>query len=100
MVIYMENKVNNIVVPENVLSGNYCNLGIFSHSSSEFVLDFAQNVPGMAGPVVRDRIILSPDNAKRILLALRENIEKYESAYGEIHVFSPIMIPTAGVPQA
>jgi hypothetical protein len=33
---------------------------------------------------VKSRIIVTPDHARRLLSALKENIEKYEAAYGKI----------------
>jgi len=34
---------------------------------------------------VISRIIVTPDHAKRLLAALKENIEKYEAAFGKIN---------------
>ena len=34
---------------------------------------------------VKSRIILTPQHAKRLLKALKENIVKYESSFGEIN---------------
>ncbi|MCQ2114194.1 MAG: DUF3467 domain-containing protein [Bacteroidaceae bacterium] len=71
---------------EDVVFGNYSNIALISHSSSEFVLDFARMAPGLMKPSVCDRIILAPEHAKRLLLALQDNIAKYEHVYGQIQL--------------
>lgn len=67
-----------------VAKGTYANLAIITHSSSEVVLDFVRMLPGLPKPQVMDRVILAPEHAKRLLIALQENIAKYESTFGEI----------------
>ncbi len=71
---------------EAVAQGNYSNLVIISHSTSEFILDFASILPGMPKAKVKSRIILTPEHAKRLLLSLQENITRYESAIGQIEI--------------
>ena len=73
------------ISPETAL-GQYANLALISHSSSDFVLDFARVLPGMAKPQVRSRVILAPVHAKRLLQALQENIYKYEQTFGKIQI--------------
>lgn len=84
----MENTENkgglNIELNEDVAHGIYSNLAIISHSTSEFIVDFVRMMPGIPKAPVKSRIILSPDNAKRLLKALSDNIKKYESTFGEI----------------
>jgi hypothetical protein len=76
----------NIELPTEVARGVYSNLAIISHSHSEFVLDFVQVISGTPKAEVRSRIIVTPQNAKRLLYALRDNIEKFEMAHGDIHL--------------
>ena len=93
----------NIELKEEVAQGTYSNLAIISHSSSEFVIDFVRIMPGLPKADVKSRIILTPEHAKRLLLALKDNIAKYESALGAIKVESgdPQVIPFGfGGPQA
>lgn len=78
-----ENKIN-IELPEEVASGVYSNLTIITHSPTEFVCDFVQLMPGMPKAKVRSRVIMTPQNAKRLLRALQDNIQKYESQMGPI----------------
>ncbi len=76
----------NIELKEDVAQGIYSNLAIISHSSSEFVLDFIRIMPGVPKAEVKSRIILTPEHAKRLLLALSENMGKYESAHGQVKI--------------
>ena len=78
-----------------VAQGHYSNLAIISHSTSEFILDFATMLPGFPKPKVKSRIILTPEHAKRLLLSLQENITRYESTCGtiKIHNKQPLMDP-------
>jgi hypothetical protein len=76
-----------IEVKPEVAKGSYSNLAIITHSHTEFILDFASMLPGLAKPEVHDRIIMNPEHAKRLLFALQDNISKYESQNG------PIVLP-------
>lgn len=78
----------DIGLKEEVAEGIYSNLSIISHSSNEFVLDFIRILPGVK-PQVKSRIILTPENAKRLLNALEENVEKYEEKFGTIKFQTP-----------
>lgn len=84
----MENNDNpnqlNIELNEQVAGGIYSNLAIITHSNSEFVADFVQVMPGVPKAQVRSRVIMSPENAKRLMNALAENISKYEQHNGVI----------------
>ena len=84
----MEDKKNvnqiNIELKEDIAQGIYANLAIITHSASEFVLDFVRIMPGMPKAEVKSRIILTPEHAKRLLLALKDNISKFESTHGSI----------------
>lgn len=74
----------NIDLKEEVAQGIYSNLAIITHSSSEFVLDFVRIMPGTPKAEVKSRIILTPEHAKRLYMALKDNIAKYEAVHGEI----------------
>jgi hypothetical protein len=77
----MENRQTNeiqIELSEEMAQGTYANLAIISHSSSEFILDFVRIVPGVSKAKVKSRVILTPDNAKRLLDALADNVSKFE----------------------
>lgn len=74
----------NIELKEDVAQGTYSNLAIITHSTSEFVLDFIRIMPGMPKANVKSRVILTPEHAKRLMQALKDNIVKYESMHGPI----------------
>jgi len=74
----------NIELKEDIAQGIYSNLAIISHSSSEFILDFVRIMPGIPKAEVKSRIILTPEHAKRLLLALGENVGKYEASHGQV----------------
>jgi len=74
----------SIELSEEIAEGEYANLATIAHSNSEFVIDFIRLMPGTPKAKVKSRIIVTPEHAKRLLLALKENIEKYENAFGPI----------------
>lgn len=76
----------NIELGEKEAEGIYSNLAIITHSPAEFVIDFTRIVPGVPKAKVHARIITTPQHAKMLMLALNENIEKYEQRFGEIHI--------------
>lgn len=94
----------NIELNEEVAQGLYSNLAIITHSSSEFVIDFVRVMPGIPKAQVKSRIILTPEHAKRLLLALQDNIKKYESAHGPVKDIkspgSPVIPMNFGGPTA
>ena len=85
-----------IELSEEMAQGTYSNLAIISHSTSEFVVDFVRVVPGTPQAKVKSRIILTPDHAKRLLHALKDNIDKFESINGPIKVNN--QVPPGFVP--
>ena len=79
----------DIELSEDIAQGNYSNLAIISHSTSEFIVDFSTILPGIAKAKVKSRIILTPEHAKRLLLSLQDNITRYESNIGKIEIPHP-----------
>lgn len=75
-----------IELPQEVAQGEYANFAIITHSSSDFVMDFARVLPGVTKAQVKSRVILAPEHAKRLLGALQENIVRYEREYGAIKI--------------
>jgi len=84
----MEDKKNpnqiSIDLKEDIAQGIYSNLAIITHSPSEFIIDFVRIMPGVPKAEVKSRIILTPEHAKRLLMALKDNIAKYEASHGPI----------------
>ncbi len=98
----LQNQIE-IELTEEIAQGTYSNLAIISHSSSEFVLDFIRVVPGMKKAKVKSRIILTPDHAKRLLSALKDNIDKFEKLNGTVTMNNEnlgFLPPLGGVGQA
>ena len=83
----------NIEISEEVAEGQYANLAIITHSHAEFVVDFVNVMPGTPKSKVKSRIILTPQHAKRLMRALTENIQKYESSHGPIQDIEEIQLP-------
>ncbi len=89
-----EQHINNeldIEINEEIAQGTYSNMTIISHSTTEFVLDFVRIMPGQPKAQVKSRIIVTPENAKRLLTALEDNIARYEQAVGKIGMHTPEM---------
>ena len=74
----------SIELKQEVAKGSYSNLAIITHSHSEFIIDFASMLPGLPKPEVSNRIIMTPEHAKRLFIALQDNISKYEAQNGPI----------------
>lgn len=79
----------NIELTEEIAEGIYSNLAILTHSNAEFVVDFIKVMPGTPKAKVKSRILLTPQHAKRLLRALSDNIQKYESVHGAIKDTEP-----------
>ncbi len=71
-----------IKAPDDTLQGRYANAVQVAHTREEFVLDFLNLFPPQG--VLNARIILSPGHLKRMTMALKENLKKYEEKFGEI----------------
>ena len=76
----------DIELNHEVAQGTYANLAIISHSTSEFIVDFVRIMPGIPKAEVKSRIILTPEHAKRLMLALQDNIRQCEQTNGTIRM--------------
>ena len=81
-----QKKQINIELTDEMAEGIYSNLAIITHSHSEFIVDFIKMMPGIPKAKVKSRIILTPQHAKRLFKALKDNITKFEAMHGEIKV--------------
>ena len=75
-----------IKVNEEIAAGVFSNFGNISVSPEEFILDFLfinPTPPPGFGKLV-SRVIMTPGHAKRLLVALSENVRNYEANFGEI----------------
>lgn len=74
----------SLEIRPDIAKGTYSNLAIISHSGSEFIIDFATILPGLPKPDITNRIVMTPEHAKRLMNALTDNIGKYEAQFGKI----------------
>ncbi len=89
----MQEQKIEINIKEEIAHGIYSNLAIITHSNVEFIVDFVSVMPGIQKGEVRSRIILTPQNAKRLLHALGDNLRKFEDQNGEIKEIAHENIP-------
>jgi hypothetical protein len=75
-----------IQMDDATAQGAYVNLTLVNHTETEFLFDFVFVQPMDPRAKVRARIISSPKHAKRFLLALTENVAKYEERFGEVQL--------------
>jgi len=88
-----EQKELKINITPDKAQGVFANLALIAHTPTEFVFDFAQIMPGVPQANVVSRVIVTPDQAKKILVALQNNLSQYEKKYG---VINPIGGPVPG----
>lgn len=75
-----------IQMNDDVASGQYINMAVVNHNDSEFVIDCIYIQPQAPKAKVQSRLITSPRHAKRLLLTLQNNIDKYEKKHGVIEL--------------
>ncbi len=76
-----------IEIDESTAQGVYSNMVMIAFSPSEFVLDFAKILPGLAKAKVQARVLMTPQHAKLLLKALEDNIKQYEERFGEVKLY-------------
>ena len=81
-----QNEQFQLELRPDVAQGEYSNLALISHSHSDFIIDFARILPGLPKPTVCSRVIMAPEHVKRLIMALQENVHKYESEFGKIEL--------------
>ena len=80
----MQNNQNHvqIKVKDEEMKGVYSNVMQSSHTKEEFILDFFNMLPPFN--TLASRVIISPGHYKRMVMALEDNLKKYESTFGKI----------------
>ncbi len=78
-----------IQLDDDVAQGMYVNLALVNHTETEFTIDLMYLQPQQPKAKVRSRIISSPKHTKRLMLALQENIRRYEERFGTIEITGP-----------
>ena len=92
----MQEQKLDINLSDDIAQGIYSNLAIITHSDNEFIVDFVSMMPGVPKGNVRSRIIMTPQNAKRLLAALGDNIRKFEEKNGPIKDGVTTIFPMVG----
>lgn len=69
---------------EKEAEGIYSNVVFIAHSPSEVILDFARALPGLPKAKIYARVILTPQHAKSLLMALEQNLKNFETSFGVI----------------
>ena len=75
-----------IQLDEEIANGLYINMALVNHTETEFTLDFIYVQPQQPKAKVRSRIITNPKHMKRLLLAVQDNLAKYEAKFGTIEL--------------
>ena len=78
-----QNEIKIELTPE-IAAGHYSNLAVIAHSAGDCFLDFLAVSPNVQQARVQTRVIMTPENAKNLLFALRDNLTQYEATFGEI----------------
>ncbi|HZH03427.1 MAG TPA: DUF3467 domain-containing protein [Myxococcaceae bacterium] len=75
-----------IQIDDDISNGHYVNMALVNHTETEFTLDFIYVQPQQPKAKVRSRIITNPKHMKRLLLAMQDNVSKFEAKFGPIHL--------------
>ncbi len=81
-----QQKKLNIKLDEQVSEGIYSNFSGITANPSEVIIDFGRITPGAPSGKIYARIIMSPQNSKKLLQLLQQNIEMFEKKFGEIKI--------------
>ena len=73
-----------IQLDDDVADGLYANMALVNHTETEFTLDFIYVQPQQPKARVKSRIITNPKHMKRLLLAMQDNLTKFEAKFGAI----------------
>lgn len=87
-----------IQMDDQVASGQYINMAVVNHNDNEFVIDCIYVQPQAPKARVQARLITSPRHAKRLLTALKNNVENYEKKYGTIELVAADNAPYPDAP--
>jgi hypothetical protein len=71
-----------IKIQDNFVGGEYANAMQVSHNKEEFLIQFMNIVPPSGR--ICGKIIISPGHLKRMIMALSENLKKYETSFGKV----------------
>ena len=65
-------------------SAIYSNMVMITHTANEVIFDFIQVMPNDDRARLQKRVMMTPTHSKLFLIALQENMSKYEASHGKI----------------
>jgi hypothetical protein len=77
-------------------NGMFVNMAMVNHTETEFTLDLVYVQPQAPKATVRARIITTPKHMKRLLLAVQDNVAKYEARFGPLDLGDAPGFPQGG----
>lgn len=77
-----QNNDNQLQIADNLAGAEYSNFANIRHNQEEFQMVFA-NVFPPSGRVVA-KLITTPAHFKRMIMAMTDNLKKYEEQFGEV----------------
>ncbi len=77
-------------------NGAFINMALVNHTETEFTLDLIYVQPQAPKAVVRARAITTPKHLKRLLLAIQDNLTKYEARFGTVDLGETPHFPQGG----
>jgi hypothetical protein len=78
-------------------NGAFVNSALVNHTETEFTLDLIYIQPQAPKATVRARAITTPKHMKRLLLAIQDNLAKYEARFGAIDLGDTPHFPTTAM---
>src|SRR5512142_233102 len=76
-------------------NGAFVNMAMVNHTDTEFTLDLIYVQPQAPKATVRARAITTPKHMKRLLLAIQDNLAKYEARFGPVDLGEATRFPGA-----
>jgi hypothetical protein len=67
-------------------NGAFINMAMVNHTDTEFTLDLVYVQPQQPRAAVRARAITTPKHMKRLMLAIQDNLRRYEERFGAIEL--------------
>jgi hypothetical protein len=78
-------------------NGSFVNMAMVNHTETEFTLDLIYVQPQAPKATVRARAITTPKHMKRLLLAIQDNVARYEARFGTIELGDTPNFPSGGI---
>jgi hypothetical protein len=75
-----------IQLDDDIAQGMYINMAMVNHNETEFTMDFIFVQPQQPKAKVRTRVITSPRHMKRLIMAMQDNMRRFEEKFGKVEV--------------